>query len=99
PYFVVKKDIKKNIIYVGSEKDLYSKKVKIKNISWIQKPEKFQVLLDVRTRYRAPLVKSELKKDGTVIFKKPERAITSGQSAVFYKDNTVLGGGTIDKSL
>ncbi|MDP3882735.1 MAG: tRNA 2-thiouridine(34) synthase MnmA, partial [Candidatus Staskawiczbacteria bacterium] len=47
PYFVVKKDIKKNIIYVGSEKDLYSKKVKIKNISWIQKPEKFQVLLDV----------------------------------------------------
>jgi len=95
PYFIIKKDIKKNIIYVGKEKDLYSKKAKVKNINWIQKPEKFPVILDVRTRYRAPLAKATLKKDGTIIFKKPERAITPGQSAVFYLGQQVLGGGVI----
>jgi tRNA-specific 2-thiouridylase len=95
PYFVIKKDIKKNVIYVGSEKDLYTKKAKIKNIHWIKKPEKFPVQLDVRTRYRAPLIKAGLKKSGEIIFQKPDRAITSGQSAVFYKGSTVLGGGVI----
>lgn len=95
PYFVVKKDIKKNIIFIGKEKDLYFKKAKIKNINWIQKPKKFPVLLDARTRYRAPLAKALLKKDGALIFKKPERAITPGQSAVFYRNSKVLGGGVI----
>ncbi len=95
PYFVVKKDTKKNIIYIGTEKDLYAKKAKIKNIHWIEKPDKFPVQLDVRTRYRAPLIKSKLQKDGTIIFKTKERAITPGQSAVFYKGNVVLGGGVI----
>jgi tRNA-specific 2-thiouridylase len=95
PYYVVKKDLKKNIIFVGKEKDLTSKKTKIINISWINKPAKFPVLLDVRTRYRAPLQKAKLYKNGNLIFNKSERAITSGQSAVFYKDNRVLGGGVI----
>lgn len=95
PYFVVKKDIKKNIIYVGREKDLRSTKAKIVNIAWIDKPQKFPTLVDVRTRYRAPLIKAELKKDGTLNFKKSERAITPGQSAVFYRGSQVLGGGVI----
>lgn len=96
PYFVVKKDIKKNIIYVGKEKDLDCKKAKIKNINWIKKPEKFPVLLDVRTRYRAPLKKAKLDKNGNLTFIKTDRAITSGQSAVFYKGKEVLGGGVIE---
>jgi tRNA-specific 2-thiouridylase len=95
PYFIVKKDIKKNIIYVGTEKDLAVKEAKIVNISWINKPESFPVLVDARTRYRAPLQKATLYKDGRLIFKKSERAITSGQSAVFYKGLSVLGGGIL----
>ena len=95
PYFVVKKDIKKNIIYVGRKKDLLLLKAKIINISWIQKPKKFPIVLDVRTRYRAPLKKATLRKNGELIFKKPERAITSGQSAVFYRGQELIGGGII----
>ena len=95
PYFVVRKDLKKNIIYVGAEKDLQFKKAKIVKINWIEKPEKFPVVLDVRARYRAPLKKATLDKNGNLIFKKGERALTSGQSAVFYKGNKVLGGGII----
>lgn len=95
PYFVVKKDIKKNIIYVGREKDLYSKKAKIKNMNWIARPKKFPILIDVRTRYRAPLKKAKLDKQGNLVFIKLDRALTQGQSAVFYKGQELIGGGVI----
>jgi len=95
PYFVIKKDIKKNIIYVGQEKDLYSKKAKIKNINWIDKPKTFPTEINVRIRYRAPLAKAKIYKNGLLIFKKPQKAVTPGQSAVFYKNKQVLGGGVI----
>jgi len=101
PYYVVSKDVKKNIIYVGDEKDLYSKILKISDISWINPTWKlnFQVKkamgVDVRVRYRAGLKKAILKKNGELWLKTPERAITSGQSAVFYRNGELLGGGII----
>ncbi len=95
PYYVVSKNIKKNIIYVGDEKDLYSKKLKVQNVSWVGKEPKFPIRLDVRLRYRAGLKKAVLKKNGQLELKNPERAITSGQSAVFYKKGELLGGGII----
>lgn len=95
PYFVVKKDIKKNIIYVGKEKDLECKKAKVKSINWIEKPKSFPAQVDVRCRYRAPLKKATVKKDGTLVFRTPERAVAPGQSAVFYAGQRVLGGGVI----
>ena len=95
PYYVVSKDIKKNIIYVGNEKDLYSRKLKVSNISWVGEKLKLPAQLDVRLRYRAQLKKTILKKNGELQLKTPERAITSGQSAVFYKKGELLGGGII----
>ncbi len=95
PYFIVKKDLKKNIIYVGKEKDLATKTAKIVNINWINRPTSFPVLVDARTRYRAPLQKATLYKDGKLVFKKSGKALAQGQSAVFYKGNQVLGGGII----
>lgn len=96
PYYVVSKDIKRNIIYVGKEKDLYSKNLKVSEISWIGDKLKLPAQLDVRLRYRAGLKKATLKKNGTLELKTPERAITSGQSAVFYKKGELLGGGIIE---
>lgn len=96
PYFVVKKDVKKNIIYVGKEKDLYAKSAKIKNINWILKPKKFPASVQARMRYRAPLAKAKIYKNGKLIFLKPHKAIAPGQSAVFYKGQQVIGGGIID---
>jgi tRNA-specific 2-thiouridylase len=95
PYFVVKKDIKKNIIFVGTKKDLLGKSAKVINISWINKPGKFPAALDVQIRYRSKCVKAVLDKSGNLIFKKPQHSITSGQSAVFYCGKEILGGGII----
>lgn len=96
PYFVISKDIKNNIIYVGGEKDLLAKKMKVAEISWVGKELKLPAQLEVRLRYRAGLKKAVLKKNGELELKTPERAITSGQSAVFYKKGELLGGGIID---
>lgn len=94
PYFVIKKDVKKNILYVGSKGDLAGQSLKIGNLNWINKIELPQ-RLDVRIRYRARLSAALVKKNGEVIFKDKEIAITPGQSAVFYKGNELLGGGII----
>jgi len=95
PYYVVSKNIRKNVIYVGNEKDLYSKKLKVSGVSWINKEPKLPTQLDIRMRYRAGLTRGILKKNGELELKNPERAVTSGQSAVFYRKSELLGGGII----
>ncbi|MBI2676525.1 MAG: tRNA 2-thiouridine(34) synthase MnmA [Candidatus Yanofskybacteria bacterium] len=97
PYFVVSKDIKKNIVYVGKEKDLETKKTKITSFSWINRQGllKFPLEVEVKVRYRTKKQKAVLYKNGELKFKNPVRAVTSGQSAVFYKGEEMLGGGVI----
>jgi len=96
PYYVTGKDLRKNIVYVGKEKDLLSFQVRISGISWIGKALKLPAGIDVRIRYRSKLEKAVLGKNGHLKFKKPVRAITPGQSAVFYKGSELVGGGIID---
>ena len=81
---------------------MFTKKTKISEISWIN-PAFFKksgasggINVDVRLRYRAGLKKAILKKNGELELKTPERAITSGQSAVFYRKGELLGGGIIE---
>ncbi len=105
PYYVVSKDIKKNKLIVTNNKEetnLFSKEAILEKIAWAnEKPElPFRVL--VRSRYRNPLVyatiqKQDLEKNEYEIeFEKPEKAVTSGQSVVFYgKDGEIFGGGII----
>ncbi len=94
PYYVVAKDMKKNIIVVGDDSSASSPNARIAGFNWVSKPD-FSHAFDVRVRYRAPLHKAKLSKDGRLVFNNPERAITSGQSAVFYKGAQMLGGGII----
>ena len=54
--------------------------------------------VSVKTRYSAKDAKAQIKQIGNkikVIFEEPQRAITPGQSAVFYIDDIVVGGGKI----
>ena len=101
PYFVAGKDIKKNIIYVTTdEKRIASCVAEIKKINWINQRPALPAKVGVKIRYRSGSIPAEIGKGtkaGVLIikFKKPVRAITPGQSAVFYRGQEMLGGGVI----
>ncbi|MBP9822089.1 MAG: tRNA 2-thiouridine(34) synthase MnmA [Candidatus Pacebacteria bacterium] len=94
PYYVIGKDVKKNIIYVGDNAEANISEAKVGEFNWIQK-QNLPLSLDVKVRYRTKSAKAVLDKNGNLKFINPERAVTSGQSAVFYKSGQLIGGGII----
>jgi len=101
PYYVLEKDSKKNVLIVTkNENDLYKKELIARAINWISgKPPKLPIKVKVKIRYRHQLSQAVIKllnqKTLKVFFNKPQRAITPGQSIVFYKGEELLGGGII----
>lgn len=104
PFYVADFDYKNNILYVVKEwndKILYKREFLVKNVNWLSsKPLKKKFKAQVVIRYGHKAVACEvlaLKNKNTyqVIFNKPQRAVTPGQSAVFYDGPKVLGGGII----
>ena len=101
PLYVIKLDITKNEVIVGNEKSLYSKELYAKNCNWFifDKLEN-EITCYAKVRYRAKKAKVKVyNKDGKVKveFFTFQRAITPGQSVVFYdEDGIMLGGGIID---
>ncbi len=99
--FVVEKDFKNNRLVVGYGDDLklYTKEIVLKNIHYILDKElKLPLKCKVRFRHRQDLQKAVLtKEENKIIIKtcKPQKAITPGQFAVFYKGKVCLGGGVI----
>jgi tRNA-specific 2-thiouridylase len=98
PYYVTGKDMAKNEVYVTTNLDdgeLWHKELRLQDVHWINGvPARTKV--QVRTRYRADLIDGEISNNGRkVILKDEVRAVTPGQSAVFYDGETVLGGGII----
>ncbi|MBR3122126.1 tRNA 2-thiouridine(34) synthase MnmA [Candidatus Saccharibacteria bacterium] len=103
PYYVVKKDVKENVVYVSknlNHEAIWTKELKLKNIFLRQKSlnsvkgntTKSNVL--VRLRHRAPLVKATF--DGkTLHFENEIKRPAAGQSAVLYDGEVCLGGGII----
>lgn len=100
PLYVIKLDAKNNALIVGEEKDLYQKELWVEDVNWISgKPPK-EKIIGARIRYGHPIVKSKWKIGNCklkIIFNEPVRAITLGQSIVFYSNNEVLGGGVISQ--
>ena len=102
PLYVVAKNQAKNELIVGYENDqlLYKKEIEATNINWISgQPPKFPFQCEARLRHRQPLQKCKviksIKSKVKVEFSTPQRAVTPGQFAVFYKDGECLGGGVI----
>ena len=99
PLFVLGFNKAKNEVIVGEEKELYKKEITVTDINLllVDKIEE-PIEVDVKTRYSSKVAKAKIEQEGEyikVIFDEPQRAITPGQSAVFYVGDIVLGGGKI----
>lgn len=104
PLYVIKIDSASNSIILGEEKHLYSRGLIASNLNWLSKslPKK-TVAIKAKIRYNHQEIKSRLipiRKDSVrVEFSLPQRAVTPGQSVVFYSKDIVLGGGIIRESV
>ena len=101
PLYVVKLDSAKNEVIVGTEKDLYSNILYANELNWLtfdKTPDKIECFAKIRYRAKEAKAKVYKEEEGKVRveFLEPQRAITKGQSVVFYDDDgIVLGGGKI----
>jgi tRNA-specific 2-thiouridylase len=102
PYYITGKDMKKNEVYVTTDLQddkLWSDEINLTSLHWINEPPEASQKLTVRTRHRAKLIPvAELKKSGNqwkAKLTEDVRALTPGQSAVFYANNECLGGGIV----
>lgn len=103
-WFVIDKDVAKNILYVsqGEDDKLFSDALIAKEINWIPQIPKEKVFdAYAKFRYRQPdqKVKVTLLDDNSarVEFYEKQRAVTPGQYCVFYTETDCLGGGVIDE--
>lgn len=102
PLFVIGFNPLKNQVIVGEENELYKKEILVKDINLLLFDKIEQPIeVDVKTRYSSKMAKAKINQESDdtirVIFDEPQRAITPGQSAVFYIDDIVIGGGKIEK--
>ena len=105
PFYVVGKNIKANELIVSNKaKDLLRQELSVKGVNWLPgKPPKLPLSCEVRIRYQSKAAPAIINQQSSinnhqlrVKFISPQRAITPGQSAVFYgKNGQVLGGGVI----
>lgn len=97
PYYVTRKDMKTNTVYVTTDlndKELWLQEVVLENLHWINaKPDETKKY-QARLRYRGPLVGCQLR-DKKLILDDEQRGIAAGQSAVIYDGDRCLGGGVI----
>lgn len=104
PLYVVDIDAQNNRVVLGYENEVFSGSLVAKDLNFIsiERLEK-EMRVSAKVRYSAkeadatitPLDNGKVK----VTFDIPQRAITPGQSVVFYEGDIVAGGGTIDRKL
>ncbi|MBU3005974.1 tRNA 2-thiouridine(34) synthase MnmA [Paraglaciecola arctica] len=104
PWYVVDKDIARNVLIVGQGADhprLYSTGLLANQLHWVDRTGPQQTIkCSVKTRYRQQDIACQItpNTDGSLLvkFDEPQKAVTPGQSAVFYQNEICLGGGIIE---
>lgn len=94
PLFVLGFNREKNEVIVGEEKELYKREVTVVDINLLLFDNiEGELEVQVKTRYSSKMAKAKIWQEGNeikVVFDEPQRAITPGQSAVFYVGDIVL---------
>lgn len=101
-WFVIEKDVKHNrlIVSQGEDDRLYTPRAEASEATWISgEAPGAEMECMVRLRHRQPLQKCRIQISGEKVhmeFDRPQRAVTPGQSAVFYQGDVCLGGAIVD---
>jgi tRNA-specific 2-thiouridylase len=103
---VLEKDLAKNRLIVGQGVDhprLFKENLTASQLHWVSgKTPTVPLKCRAKTRYRQPdqvcSIESIQSGVAAVDFEQPQRAITPGQSAVFYQNEICLGGGIIQNT-
>jgi len=99
--FVIAIDAANNRIVVDQEKHLFHRKMKVSGMNWMT-PLNFPFDCRAKIRYRFEKAQCRVERvegDAFVAtFSAAQRAITPGQSAVFYREDRVIGGGWIERA-
>jgi len=107
PWYVVEKDLLNNILKVAQGHDhpsMFNNTLDTGQVNWIAEQEPEQLQMTAKIRYRQADQACRLQKIGDdrfderykVVFEQAQRAITPGQSIVFYQGEVCLGGGVIE---
>ena len=99
PLYVTAIDPGRSEVKVGSEQELYRDTLWASEVNYVSDrgPEE-AIDITVKIRYKSPETEATLYPHGSqalIRFRKPQRSITPGQAAVFYRRDEVLGGGRI----
>jgi tRNA-specific 2-thiouridylase len=104
-WFVVGKDMNRGVVHVAQGTDhpaLYCDELVATELTWVgDSPPTFPFSCNSKIRYRQADESCVIERiqDGKayVTFPRPQRAVTPGQSIVFYNETTCLGGGVIQE--
>jgi tRNA-specific 2-thiouridylase len=105
PWYVAQKDLTRNVLVAAQGKNhpiLFSHSLTSQQIYWVNEEPQLPLTCTAKVRYRQSDQACTVTKDSAgqyqVVFKEPQRAVTPGQSVVFYVDEVCLGGGVIEQT-
>lgn len=104
PLYVLEKNAARNLLIVGTGSELGRTELWVKNVNWTQGIiPSLPFRAYVKTRYTATAAAATVSPGpepslASVQFDTPQRDLTTGQAAVFYDDQVVMGGGLIYNS-
>lgn len=101
PIYVVSIDVARNQVVLGCEEEVTRGSLEASCVNYVALDELIKPMTcAAKIRYKSPEVPATIFPiEGgkiKVVFDDPQKAITPGQAVVFYKDDIVLAGGTID---
>ena len=96
--FVIKIEAETGTVWVGDERHLFSKSLRIRKTNWLSNlgPDE-RVKVKIRYQHSGAFARVATSPQGEaeVLFEEPQRAVTPGQAAVVYREGQVVGGGWI----
>lgn len=99
PAYVLEINTDANTLVVGTQAETFSNTCEVESLHWTMSPPPpvtFSARVKIRSHHEAAPAKVTWREDrATIRFDEPQRALTPGQSAVFYDGEMVMGGGPL----